>query len=93
MSRMHTHPLLPPPPLVKSVPLQQSPQDVLVEGTTSAPQPKTLAEELQCVQLQKVNIPIKNISLSCALLSLCTYIPAATVTVLLQHQLYNMYVV
>ena len=31
--------------------------------------------------------------ISCALLSLCTYIPAATVTVLLQYQLYNMYVV
>ena len=79
-----------PPPLVISVPLQQSHQDVLVEGITSAPQLKTLAEELQSFQLQKVNIPIKNISLSCAILSLlCTYIPAATVTVLLlQHQLY-----
>ena len=54
----------PPPPPVKSIPLQQYPQDVLVAGTTSAPQPKTLVEELQSVQLRKVNIHIKNVFLS-----------------------------
>ena len=78
----------PPPPPVKSVPLQQSSQDVLVEGTTSAPQLKTLVEELQSVQLRKVNTPrIYPYHNLCNIVPL--YIPAATVTVLLlQCQLY-----